>query len=171
MTRIAFGLAMGLLAANSLAAQEVTVNSMPGTNFSKFHTYKWVPIAGASHPNQIVDTQIKDAINTQLSAKGLAVTDSDKADMYVGYQTSIDQERQWNAMGDGMRFGGGMGTATSSTIKIGTLVLDMYDSSTKQLVWSGTATKTLEPGSNQEKNEKHLNSAMKKLLEKYPPKK
>ena len=41
---------------------------------------------------------------------------------------------------------------------------------TKQLVWTGTATKTLNPSSNQEKNQKNLNKAMAKLLKAYPPK-
>jgi len=62
-----------------------------------------------------------------------------------------------------------MGSATSSTINIGTLVLDMYDPGTKQLVWTGNATKTIDPSSNQEKNTKNLNKAMAKLLKNYPP--
>jgi hypothetical protein len=136
-----------LLMAGSVAAQDVKYNFMPGTDFSKFHTYKWVVVPNATYPNQIVDTQIKDAINSQLSAKGLTSTDSDKADLYVAYQTSVDQQKQWNAygMGGGWRFGGGMASATSSTIDVGTLVVDMYDPSTKQLVWTGRATKTLNP--------------------------
>ena len=107
-----------LLITGMLTAQEVKYNFMPGTDFSKFHTYKWVIVPNATYPNQIVDTQIKDAINSQLSAKGLTLTDSDKADLYVAYQTSVDQQKQWNAygMGGGWRFGGGMASATSSTI-------------------------------------------------------
>jgi hypothetical protein len=160
-----------LTAVASAGAQNVTYNFMPGTNFSQFHTYKWVTIQGAQYPNQILDAQIKDAINSQLQSKGLTLTDGDKADLYVGYQTSLDQQRQWNAygMGGGWRFGGGMGTATSSTINVGTLVLDMYDPSTKTLVWTGRATKTLDPSSNQQKNQKNLDRAMQKLLKNYPP--
>jgi hypothetical protein len=63
-----------------------------------------------------------------------------------------------------------MGTATSSTIVIGTLVLDMYDPATKQVVWSRRATKTLDPKSNQEKKQKNLDKAMAKLLKNFPPK-
>jgi len=63
-----------------------------------------------------------------------------------------------------------MASATSSTIDVGTLAVDMYDPSTKQLVWTGRATKTLNPSSNQEKNQKNLNNAMAKLLKNYPPK-
>jgi hypothetical protein len=65
---------------------------------------------------------------------------------------------------------GGMGTATSSTISVGTLVLDMYDPTSKQLVWTGRATKTLDPSNNQEKKQKNLDKAMQKLLKNYPPK-
>jgi hypothetical protein len=57
-----------------------------------------------------------------------------------------------------------MATASSSTINIGTLVLDLYDPATKQLVWTGNATKTIDPSSNQEKNQKNLDKAMAKLL-------
>jgi hypothetical protein len=64
----------------------------------------------------------------------LTKTDGDNADLDVGYQAALDKETQWNAYGTGgVRWGGGMGTATSSTIVIGTLVLDMYDPATKTL--------------------------------------
>ena len=61
-----------------------------------------------------------------------------------------------------------MASATSSTIAIGSLVLDMYDPSTKQLVWTGRVTKTLDPSANQEKKQKNLDKAMQKLLKNYP---
>jgi len=163
--------ALLLLTAKTLTAQDVKYNFMPGTDFSKYHTYKWVSIEGASHPNQIVDAQIKQSVDSQLASKGLTKTDSDKADLYVGYQIAVDKEKQWNGygMGGGIRWGG-MATATSSTINVGTLVLDLYDPATKQLVWTGNATKTIDPGSNQEKNQKNLDKAMQKLLKNYPPK-
>jgi hypothetical protein len=164
-------MAIGLFAATMAIAQDVKYNFMPGTDFSKYHTYKWVAIDGGSHPDQIMDAEIKQAVDAQLAAKGLTKTADDKADLYVGYQIAVDQEKQWNAygMGGGVRWGG-MGTATSSTINVGTLVLDMYDPSTKQLVWTGNATKTMDPSGNQEKNQKNLNKAMQKLLKNYPPK-
>ena len=150
-------------------AQDVKYNSMPGTNFSKYHTYKWISIEGGAHPNQIMDAQIKQAVDAQLATKGLTKTDDEKADLYVGYQIAVDQEKQWNAYGMGGRWGGGMATAQQSTISIGSLVLDMYEPGTKQLVWTGTATKTIDPSSNQEKNQKNLDKAMAKLLKNYPP--
>jgi hypothetical protein len=168
--KFALALAVLLVGCTVTLGQDVRYNFMPGTDFSKYHTYKWVTIGGGSHPNQIVDAEIKQAIESQLAAKGLTKTDSDKADLYVGYQIAIDQEKQWNAYGMGGIRWGGMASATSSTISNGTLVLDMYDPTTKQLVWTGNATKTLDPSNNQEKNQKNLDKAMQKLLKNYPPK-
>ena len=68
-------------AAGSAVAQDVAYNAMPGTDFSKFKTYKWVAIEGALHPDQIVEQQIKQAIESQLAAKGLTKKESDPVEI------------------------------------------------------------------------------------------
>jgi hypothetical protein len=116
-----------------------------------------------------MDAEIKQSVDSQLASKGMTKTDSDKADLYIGYQTAVNQETQWDAFGS-RAFGMGSGSWTSSTISVGTLVLDMYDPGTKQLVWTGQATKTIDTGANHEKNMKNLDKSMAKLLKNYPPK-
>ena len=157
-----------LVTTGTLSAQDISYNFMPRTDFSKYHTYTWVNI-GRAHPDQIKDAEIKQSIDAQLASKGMTKTDSDKADLYICYQTAMNQETQWDAWGS-RAFGMGMGSWTSSTISVGTLVLDMYDPETKQLVWTGSATKTIDTGSNHEKHMKNLDKAMAKLLRNYPPK-
>jgi hypothetical protein len=157
-----------LVIAGTLTAQDVSYNFMPRTDFAKYRTYKWVNIGGA-HPDQIMDAEIKQSVDAQLASRGLTKTDSDKADLYIGYQTAVNQEIQWDVWGS-RSFGMGMGSWTSSTISVGTLALDMYDPGTKQLVWTGRATRTIDPGSNHEKNMKNLDKATAKLLKNYPPK-
>ena len=105
--------ALMLVTAGTLAAQDVRYNSMPGADFSKYHTYKWVNIGGA-HPDQIMDAEIKQAIDSQLAAKGMTKTDGDKADLYIGYQTAVQQETQWDVEGS-RAFGMASGSWTSST--------------------------------------------------------
>lgn len=163
-------MAATLLLCGLALGQDVRSNYMPGTDFSKYHSYKWISIEGGQHPNQIMDAEIRQAVDAQLASKGLTKTADEKADLYVGYQIAVDQEKQWNGfgMGGGLRWGG-MAQATSSTINIGNLVLDMYDPSTKQLVWTGNASKTIDPSSSQDKNQKRLAKAMEKLLKNYPP--
>jgi hypothetical protein len=157
----------------TLRAQDVRTNSMPGTDFSKFKTYRWVSIEGARYPNQILDAQIKQAIDQQMATKGFTKTDAPTADLDLAYQASMNQSTQWSAYSTGgvrWGWGGGMAVATPTTINTGTLILDMYDPALKQLVWQGSATKTVNPGNSQEKIQKNLDNAMKKLLKDFPPK-
>jgi hypothetical protein len=171
ISKVGIGLAFAMLACTLTFAQDVTSNAMPGADFTKYHTYKWVPIDGAVQPNQIVDAQIKQSVDTQLAGKGLTKTDGEKADLLIGYQVSISQSKEWNAYSTGgMRWGGGMASAQQSTIETGTLVLDMYDPTGKQLVWTGRVSKTIEPNANQAKKQKNLDKAMQKMLKNYPPK-
>src|SRR5579862_3010561 len=106
--KIVMSFLLAAAACSAILAQDVTSNAMPGTDFAKFHTYKWVPIEGATVPNQIVDAQIKTAIEAQLATKGLTKSDDEKADLLIGYQVSIDQQKQWNAYTTGgIRWSGG----------------------------------------------------------------
>lgn len=170
MARFGFAFVVALIACSVGDAQDVTTNSMPGTDFAKYHTYKWVTIGEGGHPDQILDAEIRQAVDLQLAAKGFTKVDSDKADLLVGYQVAVTKERQWNAYGRGFGFPGfDSGIATSSSINVGTLVLGVYDPAAKQLVWVGSATKTIDDSKDPQKIQKNLNKAMQKLLKDFPP--
>ena len=160
-------------------AQDVKYNFVQGTDFSKFRTYRWVDVPNVEKPDEIVDQQIRQALDNSLAKKGLTKAPGEQADVLVAYQVAVSQERQWNAYstggygyGGGWRYGGmggGMTTATSSTLNVGTLAFDVYDTAAKQLVWKGTATKTLNPSKDPKKNQERLQKAMDKLLKNFPP--
>ena len=168
---VAFAFLTALLVCAATHAQDVRTNYMPGTDFTKYHTYKWVPIEGRGAPDQILDAQIKQAIDTQLNAKGLTKVEGDKADLFVGYQVGVTKEREWNGYRTGFGFPPGLdsGTATSSTITVGTLILDVYDPGAKLLVWTGSASKSIDSSNDPQKIQKNLNKAMQKLLKDFPP--
>ena len=63
-----------------------------------------------------------------------------------------------------------MTTGQTSTIYVGQLALDMYDSANQDLVWRGLGSKTLDPKAKPEKQEKNLKKAVAKILKNYPPK-
>jgi Domain of unknown function (DUF4136) len=89
------------------------------------------PIGGLPHPDQILGAEIKQSIDSQLVGKGFTKVASDKPDIVVDYQILVNQEKQWNATGMrdplGLGMSTAMATATSSTINMGTLVLNIYD--------------------------------------------
>ncbi len=176
-------LVLALLACTVTQGQDVRTNSMPGTDFSKYHTYAWVdevkgvPRVGGQ-PDQILDAQVKQAVDSQMAAKGLTKAgDGDKADLLLGYQLVIDREKQINGFANGWGgygwgpWGGGLDSfsASTSTINIGTFVLGMYDPAAKKLVWIGAAQHTIEPSKKQKKNQERLNKGAQKLLKNFPP--
>jgi hypothetical protein len=177
-------LVLALVACSMAFAQDVRTNYMPGTDFSKYHTYAWVndvqgvPAVGG-HPDQILGAQVKEAIDSQMVAKGFTkVEDGSTADLLLGYQLAIDQEKQINGFGDNSRGWGGLGpgggsfgtfSASTSSNYIGTFVVGMYDPAAKKLVWIGAAQHAIEPSKKQEKNQERLNKGAQKLLKDFPP--
>jgi hypothetical protein len=168
-------LAIVAMAASAIVvAQDVGYNAMPGVDFTKFKTYKWVFADNAQKPDQITDSMITQAIDAELSKKGLQKTTAENADLFVTYQVAVDEQKEWYAynMGGypwGYGMGGGMTTATESTIQVGMVRLDMYDPATKQLVWRGTASKTIDPKAKPEKRQSNINKAAEKMLKNFPP--
>ena len=60
-------------------------------------------------------------------------------------------------------------TGQTSTIAVGTLLIDLYDPARKQLVWRGDGTETIDLKKNPDKNYRNLQKAMAKLFKNYPP--
>jgi hypothetical protein len=46
----------------------------------------------------------------------------------------------------------------------------MYDTAAKRLVWTGSASKTLDPNSSSKDRQENVDKAAKKLLANFPPK-
>jgi len=171
-----------LATAGTALAQDVRYNFDKTANFAGFKTYKWVTIKGASQVSDLVDKQIRAALETGLAKKGLTKSDSDTADLYIGYQPGVSKEKEYTSFDSGWGYGpgwygggwygggGGISTGTTSTIYIGQLAIDMYASTPHTLVWRGVASKTLDTEAKPEKQEKNLAKAVDKLLKNYPPK-
>jgi Domain of unknown function (DUF4136) len=98
----------------------------------------------------------------------------------VGYQAGLDKQAQYNSFDTGWGYGpgwgggwygggGGVTTTTTSTIYVGQLALDMYAPGSKQIVWRGMATKTIDDKAKPEKQQKNLDKAVAKMLKNYPP--
>ena len=182
MKRILFLSTLILFLAISCAfGQDVRYNFDKDANFSKFKTYKWVILKDAPTANDLVTKQLKDAVDAELATKGLTKIDDDTANLFIGYQAGVGQEKQFTSFSSDWGYGGGwyrggwygpgggMTTGSTSTIYVGQLVLDMYDSANRDLVWRGVASKTLDSKAKPDKQEKNLAKAVKKLLKNYPP--
>lgn len=176
-------LSLVLLAACIASAQDVRYNFDQNADFSKYKTYKWVTLKNAAKLDDLLDKQIKAAVDAELAQKGLSKVEEESADLYVGYQAAVGQEKQFTSYSSDWGYGGGwyrggwygpsggMSTTTgqTSTIYKGQLAIDMYDSANHSLVWRGLGSKTLDPKAKPDKQQKNLQKAVTKILKNYPP--
>ncbi len=171
--RTAVWTAFFLVMLGAAFAQLVKTDFDHQANFSEYKTYSWQEI---KPPNSLWDARIKNAVDAQLAAKGWTQVDSGGDVAVVAIKTSQTQrtlQTFYDGFGGGWgwrRFGGGGfgdSTTTEQDYKVGTLVVDLYDAKTKQLIWRGSAQDTLSDKA--EKNEKNLNKGVAKMFKKFPP--
>ncbi len=156
-------------------AQQVQFDYDRSANFSTFKTYQWVDYKPVPVGDQLLDQDIKRAVDEQLAGKGLRWVENG-GDLLVGYQTRISEEKQFDAFGSGFGGWGGPGwgnfgdiQGTTSTVENGTLTVGLFDPGAKHLVWRGSASKTLDIKKDPDKNYRNLQKAMAKLFKNYPP--
>jgi hypothetical protein len=161
------------LFAGKLSAQEVKTDYDRNTNFAQYKTYSWETVK-TKDPLDV--DRIKTAVNSALSAKGWTQVDSGGDVSIIAIEMTQNQQTLntfYDGFGGGWgwrRFGGGglgEATTTTETYKVGTLVLDLYDTKAKTLIWRGSASDTLSNNSN--KNIKNLDKGVEKMLKRFPP--
>jgi Domain of unknown function (DUF4136) len=163
---------MFLFVGNS-PAQEVKTDYDRGANFAQYKTYSWAQVK-TKDPLDV--DRIKNAVNAALTAKGWTKVDSGGDVSIVAMEITRNQQTLntfYDGFGGGWgwrRFGGGgfgEATTTTDTYKVGTVVVDLFDTKTKQLIWRGSSSDTL--SNNSEKNIKNLDKGVEKMFKNFPP--
>jgi hypothetical protein len=158
--------------AGTASAQQVKTDYDRGANFAQYKTYSWEHVK-TKDPLDV--DRIKSAVNAALAAKGWTQVDSG-GDVSVVAMEVTSTQQTLNTFYDGLgggwgwrRFGGGFGeaTTTTDTYKVGTVVVDLFDTKTKELIWRGSSSGTL--SNNSDKNIKNLDKGVDKMFKHFPP--
>jgi hypothetical protein len=174
MQRAVFVLmALVLLFAGKSWAGDVKTDYDRNANFGNYKTYSWEKV---KTQDPLVADRIKNAVNAALAAKGWTQVDSG-GDISIVAMEITKKQQSLNTFYDG--FGGGWGwrgfggggfgeaTTTTETYKVGALVVDLFDTKTKQLVWRGNSSDTL--SNNSDKNIKNMDKDVQKMFKQFPP--
>ena len=150
---------------------------LPAASLEKLATYQWVPLsktvdAAAFDTNFLVSMKI--AFTNAIEEKGYRRA-KEGADLLVALYVTrngriISSDWGWNYQWDEQAWDGYWmeRRVTAKDIGEGTLVLDIFDSRKKELVWSGTARAVILPGAAAAKWNERIDEAVEKLFAKLP---
>jgi hypothetical protein len=165
-TRLAWCAVFACITSTIAIGQQVSVNFNRGQSFTQYHTYAWGSDNANKVQNSILAQVAQQDIDTGLQGKGLQKVQEDQnPDLLLTANGGMKEETSYSAMG--MRgIGGGMGSITPEQNVVGTLIVDLYDSKTKSLVWRGLAQDTLNNNGN--KNQQLVQKAVTKMFKQWP---
>ena len=156
---------ISLLALLAGCAPRVTVDTAQNIDFSQYHTYTWMDpsVKAGQNPlyyNQIATQNVEQTVDQVLSGRGLQKNDR-RPDLLIGYNFFVQEKTRNVSSYNGPvgmygpyygwgRWGyGGWGPSwwgwnsygpmyNQQQYEAGTLVVDMVDAKTKQLIWRGS---------------------------------
>jgi hypothetical protein len=187
--RLLGGLLIGMLC--SCSTMQITSDYDPSGHFSGLKTYDWhpVPQKPTGNPrldNTLLENRIRNAVESQLGQQGYQKLTTGTPDFWIGYHVAIENKIDVTTMNQYYNYPPGWayrnygvpynapGVTVTQTqayeYEQGTLILDIVDPQTQQLIWRGSAQAELDRTASPEKREKRLKDAIRRILERFPPK-
>ena len=171
-----------LLIVGHVNAQKITIDLDKEVDFSNYKSISFLGWQDNSDKlmNDLDKTRMREAFRSEFKSRGLEKLDS-KGDLAITLYLVLEQKTSTTAYtnyyGGASRgrysrasWGWGSGYATTSYSESdyvqGTLVMDVYDNSTNNLIWQAVASGTVKE--NPKKREKSIPKMVAKLMKKFP---
>lgn len=146
----------------------------PDYDLWTYKTFDWgqkVEIEAGKNPlhyNELNDKRIKAAVQEQMTARGYNLT-SEAPDLLLHYHIIIDNQSVVTTEPFGYRYGPYWQRMNTNiySYREGTLILDLMDTNTKNLIWRGWAVMEVS-GINPEKVDGLIKTTVAKIFKKYP---
>ena len=169
------------------ACNTLTVQSDYETtyDFSRLKTYAWLegkaPSKDIRINNSLIINRVVNAVNSELQSRGYQLVEMDNADFHVNWfgsiETRIRQETIDTFYGDlgydyrswGYRSHWGGPRIYTFEYQEGTLIIDIVDRKSKQLVWRGTGQDYLPDEQTPEQITANINRRVNAILDRFPP--
>ena len=172
-------LASALTAAPTLHAQEVHTDFDHNAHFETYRTFSFAKI---QTDNPLYQQRLRDDITADLQKHGLqsvpsggdlaitAIGGVHDQQQYNSFYTGLGPGFGWRGWGGwgGGGWGGGETQTTVQQIPIGTLMVDLYDTQSQNLVFRGQAQADMKK--NADKNVALVQKSVDKMFDHFPPK-
>jgi hypothetical protein len=146
-------------------------------DFGRYRSYAWVSAGQEATgdkrlDNSLVNARIRAAIDAQLRAKGYVVSADGSPDFLVGYHAGMKDllkgSSTQNYIGDRAQ-----GTFTTisdiQSYHEGTLLIDIVDATSQQLVWQASARADVDQSLGPKERDAKVNDIVRAMLAHFPP--
>ena len=148
---------------------KVQTNYDDAVDFAPYKTFafheKSIQVEGTASSRVAVARAIKDEIENELTSDGYQKS-KDSPDFLVVFHASVIDPVSAN-YNPGRYSAWGKGASMIQTVSEGTLIVDIIDAGSNELVWRGTASGAIERGS--DKASEKIHDAVHKIMAKFPP--
>jgi len=166
----------------------LTTDYDPDATFGGLKTYQWMtprrtPLGDRQLHNPLFDKRVVKAVDAVLKQRGFRRIDSGIPDFHVGYHTAVRERIDVWSMNSLYGYPPGWGwnhyyrpghawsySPRMITYDEGTLVLDIVDGASRQLIWRGSyQAKLSDRPQTPEENQQCVNAAVQEILSRFPP--
>jgi hypothetical protein len=155
-------------------------------DFGKYRRWAWLPrpqqqpSGDPRIDNSLTRQRIESAVSRNLAAKGYEQVDAEAADFRVGYVVTVEKRLDSSGVSTSIGFGrysggsgfgisiGGPGTPIRE-YEEGTLLIDIRDKDSDDLLWRGSSTSRLDEATTPEESEQKINGIVGEILANFPP--
>jgi hypothetical protein len=164
--------ALGALALTGCASMDVRSFVERGADVTQYRTYNWGPADAQATGDPRLDNnpffyeRIQAGVEKQLRARGFEKTSAGTPDLLIHYHASVTQ--QINANGADQPYVS-CDDCKAYVFDAGTILVDLVDARTHQLVWRGWAEGSIDGViDDQAWMEKRIDEAVARILERLP---
>ncbi|MFV0238332.1 MAG: DUF4136 domain-containing protein [Flavobacteriales bacterium] len=170
------GIILGIILISFSCGPKIMYDYDRSANFSEYRTFNFHPNMNLGAISELDGKRILNAVTNQMNIKGFRI--SNTPDLYVDVVPSIrTRKKQTGNIGVGLgnwgrNFGVNIGTSVPITKKVedSSLVLEMIDANSNQMVWQGVFENTTNASNNPADKEKFVNKSVSELFVNFPPK-
>lgn len=177
--RLRLRLALALLPLLLLTAcfsEQVHSKLDPNADLAGLRTYAWLHKKAtapqdARFDNDVVSARVRRSGNAVLAEKGYTLATSDDPDFLVAFRITTSDIAGDNQIPD--YFGyfpiawGGIGFYASE-VQEGTMVIDVVDAKSKNMIWRGVGERQVDPDIGPQRRLDRIESGVAKILEQFP---
>ncbi|HEY3269821.1 MAG TPA: DUF4136 domain-containing protein [Geothrix sp.] len=146
--------------------------------FNRYKTFDYYTSKkGTAGTTNLMDKRVRAAVEKELQAKGFVMETKADPDFLVTYYPVVHERRYRTTTHMGWGWGyrpfyGGVGTSMSQvhSYQEGTIVIEIVDFKTNQMIWQGAAAGALTGLNNPEDADEVVPRAVRDILAKFPPK-